>query len=84
MLNNIEEARIVEELEMLKFRINNYLEKTNFQNEELFQLSLSIQEYCDTFNYNQLSDRDKKAYDLRINLIQIDNKINQLKESWCK
>lgn len=56
-------GKLINELSCIKFRINNYLDKTNFQNEELIATSENLQNFLDEYEYRHMSLRDRSAKD---------------------
>lgn len=68
----------IDDLECIKYKINEYLEKTDFKDNELVKISTSIQEYIEENIYNNMSEEDKKSHNLRYLLAHISNKLDYI------
>lgn len=68
----------IDDLECIKTKLNQYLESTNFQDNELVKISINIEDYIQQIIYDNMNSSDKQAYNLRILLAHISTKLDYI------
>lgn len=68
----------IDDLECIKTKLNQYIESTNFQDDELVKLSISIDQYIQDIIYDSMNPDDKRAYNIRHLLAHISTKLDYI------
>ena len=56
----IAKTEIIKEMKVMKKMINSYLIKNGFEDEELFEIAINIEGYLDQYEYDNLSEEEKR------------------------